>query len=218
MSIYQVITDTAANLVKVARKIPAKLELVSAVGHSLTTIQQVVTPGQISGCKPCFLWLIAGTNCSCVHLQGGLVRASRVRTCSADANVLHIASWNAASNGQRVCLPWLQQPALTFKLCNRCWDRASIEVWAMSTPAACLLFSQFVPASARLLAEYRRLRGILSRRVRHCGNGVPYGHPAAYADDECGTSVCAPCEQSLINVLRCKAEICICTGHALQRI
>ena len=31
----------------------------------------------------------------------------------------------------------------------------------MSTPAACLLFSQFVPASAQLLAEYRRLRGSL---------------------------------------------------------
>lgn len=33
--------------------------------------------------------------------------------------------------------------------------------WSMSTPTACLLLSQFVPAPARLFAEYRRLRDAL---------------------------------------------------------
>lgn len=32
-------------------------------------------------------------------------------------------------------------------------------MWSVSTPAACLLLSRFVPATARLLAEFRRLRG-----------------------------------------------------------
>ena len=31
----------------------------------------------------------------------------------------------------------------------------------MSTPAACLMLSQFVPATARLLAEFMRLRAAL---------------------------------------------------------
>ena len=31
-------------------------------------------------------------------------------------------------------------------------------MWGMSTPAACLLLSRFVPATARLLAEFLRLR------------------------------------------------------------
>ena len=44
MSIYQLMIDTIANLVIVARKIPANLELVSAIGHSLTTMQQVGSP------------------------------------------------------------------------------------------------------------------------------------------------------------------------------
>ena len=40
-------------------------------------------------------------------------------------------------------------------------SRASVEVWAMSTPTACLLLSRFPHASARLFAEFRRLRGSL---------------------------------------------------------
>ena len=40
-------------------------------------------------------------------------------------------------------------------------SRASFEEWNVSTPAACLLLSQFAPATARLFLEFRRLRGWL---------------------------------------------------------
>ena len=40
-------------------------------------------------------------------------------------------------------------------------SRASLEAWNISTPAACLLLSQFAPATARLFLEFRRLRGWL---------------------------------------------------------
>ena len=40
-------------------------------------------------------------------------------------------------------------------------SRASHEAWGMSTPTACLLFSQFVPATARLFVEFRRMRDSL---------------------------------------------------------
>ena len=34
-------------------------------------------------------------------------------------------------------------------------------MWRLSAPTACLLLSQFVPASARLFAEFRRVRNSL---------------------------------------------------------
>ena len=40
--------------------------------------------------------------------------------------------------------------------------RAPAEQWDMSAPVACLLLSQYVPASAQLFAEFRRLRDGLS--------------------------------------------------------
>ena len=45
-----------------------------------------------------------------------------------------------------------------FSDSDRVKARAPVEVWNMSTPAACLLLSQFAPATARLFAEFRRLR------------------------------------------------------------
>lgn len=51
-----------------------------------------------------------------------------------------------------------------FSLCGALADsglvasRASVDTWSISTPAACLLLRQFVPAVARLCAEYGRLR------------------------------------------------------------
>ena len=50
--------------------------------------------------------------------------------------------------------------------------RASPFVWSMSTPAACLLLSQFGPATARLFTEFRRLRDSLppaeARKFAEC--------------------------------------------------
>ena len=40
-------------------------------------------------------------------------------------------------------------------------SRAPPGVWGMTTPAACLLLSQFAPATARLFAELRYLRDSL---------------------------------------------------------
>lgn len=37
-------------------------------------------------------------------------------------------------------------------------SRAPAEVWRMSTAAACLLLSRYAPATARIFAEFQRLR------------------------------------------------------------
>lgn len=65
------------------------------------------------------------------------------------------------------CIPWIAESS--GSPCNHSMlselvlvtSRASFNVWSMSTPAACLLLSQFAPATARLFLEFRRLRGSL---------------------------------------------------------
>ena len=49
--------------------------------------------------------------------------------------------------------------------------RAPAEVWGLSAPAACLLLSQYVPATAQLFAEFRRLR-----------DGLPPDEVCAFAE------------------------------------
>lgn len=88
----------------------------------------------------------------------------------------------------------------------------------MSTPAACLLFSQFVPASARLLVEYRRLRGSLpraeERKAAACGADADILPHAQMMSVVC---LCVHrTSRAPTAIVRHKARICCDTGPAPQ--
>ena len=93
--------------------------------------------------------------------SAGGPRGPGVRTCFADPGVLHIVQKCCfIRNSGEFQTPWLQQQqraCRTVLVTSRALD----EVWGVSTPEACLLLSRFVPATALLFAEFRRLRDSL---------------------------------------------------------
>ena len=165
LSIYQVLTDTATSLVKLARKIPpAVAELVHAVGHSAKAIQQVAIPCQITRCQPCLVHspltslALTGALCICkvvFFVPARCASALLMLLDSVQGSCIHLAAEILPNHGcSSRSVP--ADPVLLM-------SRASLEVWAMSTPTACLLYRQLVPATARLVGCYRRLRGSLPR-------------------------------------------------------
>lgn len=143
-------------------------DAVAAVGYSLSHIQQAGRPqargsayhGGLQVLVRCHRCLLK----QCVHAQ--LVHAAFV--CAPPFLVPRCLCMEAASS----CIQ-LHAAQQRVQVCRGCRSRtvladsvpvasrASVEVWAMSTPTACLLLSRVPPASARLFAEFRRLRGSL---------------------------------------------------------
>ena len=80
----------------------------------------------------------------------------------------------------------------------------------MFDQAACLLHSQYPPASVRLFAEFRRLRQGLppaeARKLVVCEEGKR--GPAACGKDDCGTPLCMAHKQSVQSLQSCEAGAC----------
>ena len=94
-------------------------------------------------------------------------------------------------------------------------SRASREAWGMSTPTACLLFSQFVPATARLFVEFRRLRDSLPpAEARKFAASVTKNPRILFSETRIEVRPCAcPTNGTRAQTLRRAAELfCVATA------
>lgn len=170
-------TDTAASLVEYTRKAAPEpvSDVVSAVGSSLTSIQQAGRPGlmilQCITLQQIVLDVVAAD-----YAFAGGPSGPKVRTHPLGPGVL--------PDMQKCCSSGRNRAPLRLGCSSRSvlcrpgaagMSRAPAEVWSISTPAACLLLSRFAPATAQLFAEFRRLRNSLlpaeARKFAECEKG-----------------------------------------------
>ena len=148
------LADIAASLVEVARKVATPDSIIlSGVGLGLVRIQEVGHPG------------------SCIYPWSGRGTFPTVLLAPCEAMYV-IRRWctrpTSAHPHDRSCgAPQLQKSCVSVAKLQRAsrffgWDElAAAEEWSLSSPAACLLLSRFLPATAELYVEFRRLRGAL---------------------------------------------------------
>ena len=170
MQVYEVLTGTATSLVDYVCTAQPLCEAghVVTLGQSLQHIQQarhqrVTDLHLISVWQLSLAWCQRRTSKPYLHPQ--VVHAAQ--KCAPNCCILGMLA--------NFILKLLQQEQRAIiEPCRGCISRsvpadsarvmcrAPPEAWGVSTPAACLLLSQYVPATAQLLAEFRRLRDSLS--------------------------------------------------------
>ena len=156
-------TDTAASLVEIARKAKPVFIIAAALGYCLRGIQQAGHPRLVV----CVSSRLRSSCLVCLGHREALCAPHRWSTRPTSAHPL------CRPLAATLCAPKLQSCCCCSpSCCGRrsrgvladavlLTSRAPPEVWGMSTAAACLLLSRYAPATARILAEFRRLRDSL---------------------------------------------------------
>ena len=169
LRLYEVLIKTAASLVEVTRKAePAcnNCNSVAAVGLSLTGIQQVSHPRIMKNAVIVhlllfILCLLAQRETLCAFAGGPCAPHVSIRfTDPLKSTLLKIAAVHVS---QRCAFLQRNGSAAAGALSDYglVTSRASEFAWSTSTAEAGLLVRQYAPATARLFAQFRRLRGSL---------------------------------------------------------
>ena len=133
--------------------------------------------------------------------SAGSPRAPQVRTRFASHALLRCVQQSCSPTGRRLSVAALLvimavSSILADSALVTC--RAPAKLWGMSTPAACLLLSQYVPATAALFAEFRRLR-----------DGLPPADAREFAE-------CSWCSQGVLGHATMMTEVRLCACPMLH--